>query len=442
MGLKRSGVRWLGAVAALALAVAACTQVLTPTAGEPGLLNVDEPGGVTTSVVDATEAPAADTSSAPSESTPPETATDPTTGEPLAEFQGLTLELVTDAVAQPTMVTAPVGDERLFIVERFGRIFVYDPNSGLLDIPFIDLRDSVLANGIEQGLLGLAFHPDYASNGRFFVYHINKSANRALVEYRVSDTDPNRGDPATQKVLVERAQPPDSGDIRHYGGMVEFGPDGLLYVSSGDGADSRGQGQNPDSLFGAIWRIDVDDGDLYAIPADNPFVAGGAPEVWAYGLRNPWRFTIDPVDRLIYIADVGQERWEEIDVASIDTPGINFGWADMEGTHCFFDGECETRTDLALPVLDYSHDEGCSVSGGVVYRGAAIPELNGHYFYGDWCGQWVRSFLLVDGVATAQTEWTLPDPGQVQAIGTDSAGEMYIASFGGTVSKVVAIRDG
>ncbi|MCP4224114.1 MAG: PQQ-dependent sugar dehydrogenase, partial [Actinomycetia bacterium] len=205
----------------------------------------------------------------------------------------------------------------------------------------IDLRDTVLANGIEQGLLGLAFHPDYASNGRFFVYHTNKSANRTLVEYQVSNSDPDRGDPATQKVLVELSQPADSVDIRHYAGMIEFGPDGFLYVSSGDGADSRGQGQNADTLFGAIWRLDVDAEDLYAIPPGNPFVtAGGAPEVWAYGLRNPYRFSIDPVERLIYVGDVGQERWEEIDVGSLDAPGTNFGWADMEGNHCFFDDEC------------------------------------------------------------------------------------------------------
>ena len=341
---------------------------------------------------------------------------------------------------QPTVVTSPAGDRRLFAVERVGVIRIIDPRRGLRDEPFLDLQDRVGSNGIEQGLLGLDFHPDYAENGRLFVYFVTKEGNRRLSEFTVASS-PQRANPDSERILFEFPQPPGSTDIRHYAGMVQFGPDGLLYVSLGDGADAANQGQNPDTPYGTVVRIDVDSGDPYAIPADNPFPDGGAPEVWVYGLRNPWRFTIDPVDNLIYIADVGQGDWEEINVVPLDGGGTNFGWADSEGHTCYLKLECDLA-DYTMPVFEYDHEVGCSVSGGVVYRGQAIPELDGHFFYADWCGMWVHSFRYVDGELLDQTDWSadLPEAGQVNAFGTDADGEMYLTNFDGAVFKIVPRR--
>ncbi len=294
----------------------------------------------------------------------------PSTTLPGAPLQGLALELIASDLQQPTGVTAPVGDDRLFVIERVGVVRVIDGAGSLAGDPFLDLRDRVRANGIEQGLLGFAFHPGYAGNGRMFAYYTDSGGRRQLSEFRVSDDDPNRAERDSEKVLFELEQPPDSTDIRHYAGAINFGPDGNLYVSLGDGADARGQGQNPNSFFAAIVRLDVDGGDPYVVPADNPFVAGGgAPEVWAYGLRNPWRFSIDHAERLLYVADVGQSMWEEVNVVPIDGGGgTNFGWITTEGNHCFSPSDCD-MTGITLPVLEYSHDDGCSVTGGFVYRG-------------------------------------------------------------------------
>ena len=207
----------------------------------------------------------------------------------------------------------------------------------------------------------------------------------------------------------------------------------------GDGAAPELNGQDPGTVFGAILRLDVDNGDTYAIPADNPFVAGGgAPEVWAFGLRNPWQFAIDAATNTMFIGDVGQERWEEINRISLDDgAGANFGWPDTEGARCFLLSGCNLD-DYTLPWIEYSHDEGCSVSGGRVYRGSAIPELDGHYFYADWCGQWIRS---VD-VSGEQTDWSgdleRGRPGPVLRRGQD--GELYVVNFAGELWKIVPRR--
>ena len=200
-------------------------------------------------------------------------------------------------------------------------------------------------------------------------------------------------------------------------------------------------GQRTDTVLGSILRLDVDGGDPYAIPAGNPFArSGGAPEIWVYGMRNPWRFSIDPVDRLVYIGDVGQEAWEEIDVISLDHAGANLGWRLMEGSHCFAAG-CDT-SGLVLPVVEYGHDEGCSVTAGHVYRGDAIPELRGHFFYADWCRGWVRSFRYSGGGATDQTDWSadLAGIGQIDGFGIGPDGELYAATWGGDLVRIVAVR--
>ncbi|HEU4916829.1 MAG TPA: PQQ-dependent sugar dehydrogenase [Acidimicrobiia bacterium] len=365
-----------------------------------------------------------------------------TTGSNLPELQQLRLESLTGDVRQPTAITAPVGDDRLFVVERFGVILTMDANRELQEAPFLDLTDRVLAGGIEQGLLGLAFHPDYANNGRFYVYYTDQGGRRQVSEFQVSVSDPNIASPDTERVLIELEQPPDATDIRHYAGQLAFGPEGNLWIAMGDGADSRDQGQDPNTMFAAISRIDVDGGDPYGIPPENPFVdGGGAGEVWAYGLRNPWRFSIDPVDGLIYIADVGHADQEEINVLPIADGGFNLGWSDVEGTRCFHVQDCDLANYTA-PAITYTHEEGCSVTGGYVYRGAAIPELDGTYFYSDWCSQWIRSFKFVAGAVTEEQDWSeqLGALGQVNTFGIDSAGELYLGTHEGIVARLVADR--
>ncbi|MEX2651753.1 MAG: PQQ-dependent sugar dehydrogenase [Acidimicrobiia bacterium] len=360
----------------------------------------------------------------------------------LAPLQEVRLETVFEGMNQPTVITAPSGDDRLFVAQRVGVIRILDASRQMLDPAFLDLTDRVLAGGIEQGLLGLAFHPDYANNGRFFVYYTDKEGRRQLSEFAVSTTDPNRARADSELVLIELEQPANSVDIRHYAGQLGFDPEGYLWVSMGDGADSRAQAQDPNTFFGKVHRIDVDSGDPYGIPPENPFVdGGGAPEVWAYGLRNPWRFSIDPVDRLIYIADVGHADQEEIDVLPIDEGGFNLGWSDMEGTRCFHKQDCDPA-DYTSPVITYSHEEGCSVTGGAVYRGQEIPELVGTYFYSDWCNQWIRSFKYVDGQVTEETDWTedLGTIGQVDSFGIGGDGELYLVTYDGVVAKFSAVR--
>jgi len=366
-----------------------------------------------------------------------------TTNPNLPEMKSLRLELVFDGFRQPTVLTAPTGDDRIFVAQRVGVIRILDVNGEILDPAFLDITDRVLAGGIEQGLLGFAFHPDYDTNNRFFVYYTDKGGNRQLSEFTSTVSDANRANSDSERVLWEMEQPPDATDIRHYAGNVAFGPDGYLWFTSGDGADSRDQGQDPNTMFGAIMRIDVDNGDPYGIPANNPFVeGGGAPEVFAYGLRNPWRFSIDPVERLLYIGDVGHADQEEVNVVSIDEGGYNFGWSNMEGTRCFHESGCDPA-DYTSPAITYSHEVGLSVTGGYVYRGSNIPELNGTYFYSDWVSSWIRSFEFVDGGVTEEVDWTEEiggSVGQPNTYGIDGHGEMYLLTHGGQVYKFTAVR--
>jgi glucose/arabinose dehydrogenase len=361
----------------------------------------------------------------------------------LGALQQVRLDTIAEGLRQPTVITAPPGDDRLFVTERVGLIRIIDASDELSGAAFLDISDRVLANGIEQGLLGLTFHPQYATNGRFFVYYTDRDGQRQLSEFQVSVSDPNLASPDTERVLIELAQPEDATDIRHYAGQLNFDPDGNLWISMGDGADSRDQGQDPNTLFGAISRLDVDsETEPYGIPAANPFVdGGGAPEVWAYGLRNPWRFSIDPVDRLVYIADVGHADQEEVNVLPIDEGGFNLGWSDMEGTRCFHNQDCDPA-DYTSPVITYSHEEGCSVTGGYVYRGSAIPELAGTYFYSDWCSQWIRSFKYVGGQLTEEQDWSseLGQIGQINSFGVGGDGEMYAVTHEGVVARFVADR--
>lgn len=334
---------------------------------------------------------------------------------PRPSVQGLELRLapVATGLAAPILVDAPSGDSRLFIVERAGRIKILE--SGVVaPIPFLDISDVVGTAG-EGGLLGMAFHPGYAGNGRFYVSYTDKAGDSRVAEFMVS-SDPNLASRGSERRLLFVDQPASN----HNGGMIAFGPDGRLYLGLGDGGggnDTYQTGQNPNTLLAKITALDVDT---------------GATTLFASGLRNPWRFSVDGLR--FYIADVGQGAREEVDVLSIFEAGANLGWSIMEGSLCVGSSVCKT-TGLVFPVAEYSHDDGCSITGGHVYRGTAIPELDGHYFYGDFCSGFVRSFRYTGGTADAR-QWPF-SVGNLASFGTDGFGELYLISLGGTVSKLV-----
>ncbi len=351
---------------------------------------------------------------------------------------GARLLEVAAGLSVPLYLTAPPGDARLFIVEKTGGIRIVKEQA-LLQQPFLDLSAQV-STGSEQGLLGLAFDPEYAANGRFFVHYTDLAGNTVLSRFQVS-TDPDRADAASERIVLTVPQP----FSNHNGGQIAFGPDGFLYLGLGDGGsggDPDNHGQDLSDLLGSILRLDVRSADPYAVPADNPFV--GRPnargEVWSYGLRNPWRFSFDRANGDLYIADVGQSQWEEIDVSTVAEDrgrGVNYGWSIMEGSHCFQGPGCD-QTGLALPVFEYSHQQGCSVTGGYVYRGIAIPPLQGHYFYADYCQGWVRSFRFAEGRVTDETSWpSLTPGGSVLSFGEDAAGELYVLEAGGRVLRII-----
>ncbi len=344
------------------------------------------------------------------------------------------LQEVAGGLANPVHLTAPRSDARLFVVEQAGRIRVVE-NGALLPTPFLDIADRVSSGG-ERGLLSVAFHPSYAANGFFYVNYTDRNGDTRIERYRVG-ADRNRADPASAKLILQVAQP----FPNHNGGLVVFGPDGKLYVGMGDGGsggDPQGHGQNRATLLGDILRIDVDAGDPYAIPADNPYVGQSASrnEIWASGVRNPWRFSFDREAGLLYLADVGQNDLEEINVVPAGSGGLNYGWNVMEGSRCFRPAEGCNRTGLVVPVLEYGHAEGCSVTGGYVYRGSRIPALRGHYFYSDFCRGWIRSFRHGGGQALDRREWAVGDVDSVLSFGEDAAGELYVLSTNGRVYRI------
>jgi len=338
----------------------------------------------------------------------------------------------------PLYLTAPAGDPRLFIVEKGGTIRIVQ-NGALLPTPFLDISAEVSTGG-EQGLLGLAFDPQFGSNGRFVVHYTDVAGDTRVSWFRVSP-DPNVADAASELSILGVDQP----FANHNGGQVRFGPDGYLYVMLGDGgggSDPGNRAQSLADLLGSILRIQPLEGGGYSVPADNPFTdtPGALPEIWSYGLRNPWRVDFDPATGDLYIADVGQGAWEEVDVSPAAGGfgrGRNFGWRIMEGPDCFGVSSCD-RDGLELPVVSYGHDSGCSISGGFVYRGSAIPALQGHYFYADYCTGFVRSFRLENGAAADQYSWPSLEPGVgIPSFGRDAAGELYILGTNGVVYRIV-----
>lgn len=364
------------------------------------------------------------------------------------------LDLVMDGIVGGTTdLQAPTGDDRLFLVLRTGTIRIIS-DKAFLDTPFLDITNQVTSTSSEQGLLGLAFHPDYASNGRFFVFFTDTQGHSQVYEYKVDSRNPNIANTATARKIITFEQRKASNT--HKAGQLQFGDDGYLYIAVGDGGGSGDpfrHGQNRNSLLGTIVRIDVDNDDSdepYAVPVDNPFVAdasettsgsetiSGAPEVWAYGLRNPWRFSFDK--GYIYIGDVGHVTWEEVNVADASIGGINYGWNIMEGAACYRKG-CNVE-GLHIPQVHYPRSDGVSVIGGYVYRGKLVPEMNGRYFYADFVGGWIRTFKFNSesgeageagetgetGEVQEHYDWSrvVESPRYVWSFGVDGHGELYV----------------
>jgi glucose/arabinose dehydrogenase len=348
------------------------------------------------------------------------------------------LQEIADGFQRPVYLTDPNdGTGRLFIVEQYtGEIWILQDGERL-DTPFLDVGGLLSTRGNEEGLLGLAFHPEYADNGTFFIYYNDIASGVSIARYQVSADDPNLADFESAEVILSFEHPYSN----HNGGQLAFGPDGYLYAGVGDGGsanDPHGNGQNTFVLLGKILRLDVDTGSSYAIPPDNPFADGsaGAPEVWAFGLRNPWRFSFDRATGDLYIGDVGQNRWEEIDFEPADSPGgVNYGWNAYEGNHAF--SGAAAPADMVLPVAEYGHDQGISVTGGYVYRGEALPDLQGVYIYSDYAfgtfwalyrdesGNW-QNMVFMDTSVTPSS------------FGEDAQGELYVVNHGGSILKLVA----
>lgn len=344
----------------------------------------------------------------------------------------LELVSVVGGLESPLLATHAGDDSgRLFVVEQVGRIRIVE-DGRLLDQPFLDISDRLVAGG-EQGLLGLAFHPEYERNGRFFVNYTDEAGDTVISEFRAQPDSDLATD--SEKPLLQIDQPYSN----HNGGHLTFGPDGYLYIATGDGGsggDPHNNGQRLDTLLGKLLRIDVDGGEPYAIPDDNPFAdGGGEPEIWAYGLRNPWRFSFD--SEHLWIADVGQNAVEEVNRRRADEPGVNYGWKVMEGTDCYAAGDCD-RSGLVQPVAEYTHEEGCSITGGFVYRGDAFPDMRGGYFFADFCSGNIWS--IPSDVSERTRPFEMLESGRsISSFGLDEDDELYVVDIGG--GEVLRVMD-
>lgn len=342
------------------------------------------------------------------------------------------LEQVVDGLSLPVaVVSAQDGSNRLFVVEKGGTIRIVE-NGERQEEPFLDISDSV-SNASEQGLLGLAFEPQRPE--RFYINYTDRNGATVITRYQVSN-NPNVADLDSAEIILTISQP--AGN--HNGGHVLFGPDGYLWIGTGDGGAANDRflnGQNKDSLLGAMLRLDVSGEGGYTIPPDNPFVGGGgAAEIWAIGLRNPWRYSFDSATNDLWIADVGQNKWEEVHKVTSNSAGLNYGWPILEGTNCFNDATCASD-GLLLPITEYDHTQGCSITGGNVYRGNAYPQMQGKYYFSDFCTGFIWA---IDASAESITEPTLllESDLRVSSFGEDEAGELYLTSYeNGTLYRVV-----
>ncbi|MBK5228482.1 MAG: PQQ-dependent sugar dehydrogenase [Actinobacteria bacterium] len=335
------------------------------------------------------------------------------------------LRSIASGFVAPLLVTnAGDGSGRLFVVEQGGTIRTITAKGRVAKEPFLDVSSLIVAGG-EQGLLGLAFEPDFADSGRFYIDYTDTDGNTVVARYRISD-DPSRADPSSAEVILRVEQP----FPNHNGGHLAFGPDGYLYVGLGDGGgggDPEGNGQNTDTLLASILRLDVSTPTAYDIPEDNPFAGGGGrPEIWAWGLRNPWRFTFDRATGAMWIGDVGQDEIEEIDFQLPGVGGLNYGWNVMEGDACFGTSSCN-KGGLEPPVAQYTHEQGCSVTGGHVYRGERYPVLAGGYFFADYC----TGFLWVIEARNRVQEPTLKlETGRsISSFGESESGELFLVDI-------------
>jgi glucose/arabinose dehydrogenase len=436
--------RWLLVIVCFAATLAACnalemtpvpTVQSSPTA-ESSPIPTEIPS-LTTAVSTSTMlTPATDTAVPTRISTPvPSTSPTATGNSELPAPQTVVWQAAASGLNAPVgLVNAGDGSGRLFILEQAGVIRILRGGEILPGV-FLDISDQVSCCG-ERGLLGLAFHPRYTENGYFYLNYTDQDGNTIISRFQVAPDDPDRADPGSEKRLLHVQQPYGN----HNGGAAVFGPDGYLYLGLGDGGsagDPQGNGQSKNTLLGKILRIDVNQGDPYSIPPDNPFVSGGGlGEIWAYGLRNPWRISFDSLTGDLYIADVGQNAWEEIDFLPAGSPpGANFGWSYREGTHPY-QGSPPADVGLIDPVEEYSHDQGrCSVTGGVVYRGSELPDWQGVYLYGDYCSGRVWGILL-----SPQGVWlNAPffDTGStITSFGADESGEVYLVDYSGTVYRL------
>lgn len=432
--------------AAIAPGAATATLAATPTpnasAGDVAETTARDAATVTG---DADAAAAPPTSDTVATADGPTEAPEPPAAQAAAGFDpsavALVLEPAWSGFDDPVLlVGAGDGSGRRFVVEQPGRVRLI-AGGAVRQRPYLDIADRVGSRASEQGLLGLAFHPRFAENGRLFVDYTDRKGHTVVSEFHATP-DAETVDAATERVIFTVDQPA----TNHNGGHVLFGPDGMLYIGLGDGGganDTYGNGQRPDTPLAKLLRIDVDAGTPYAIPPDNPFPDGPfVPETWAWGLRNPWRFAFDRATDDLYIGDVGQNAREEIDVAPAGSPGgQNYGWPILEGDRCRATGDepadCDGGADLVPPVAVYGHDEGCSVTGGHVYRGPDQPALEGVYVYGDYCSGRIWG-LWRDGDGAWRNALLADTEHAISSFGEDDDGVLYVLDLGGTVFRLEA----
>ncbi len=344
----------------------------------------------------------------------------------------LDLALFNDDLNNPVLITH-ANDSRMFTVEKTGKIFAFEKQQKKL---FLDASSIITTKGNEQGLLSIAFHPDYSENGYLFLFYTAKNDDNTLARLTVDPPNASHTDLETLEILIAQEDPASN----HNGGMLAFGKDGYLYLGIGDGGrggDPWNNAQNLETLLGKMLRIDVNQASGYTVPKDNPFVdkENILPEIWAYGLRNPWRHSFDSKTGDLWIADVGQNKWEEIHWQSVDSDGgENYGWRLMEGNHCFLpEIDCDTG-NLVKPVAEYAHKHGCSVTGGYVYRGNEIKELYGKYIFGDFCTGTIWS---IDKDKNFAMQELMKTDISISSFGEDSEGELYVLDYRGSIFKFI-----
>jgi glucose/arabinose dehydrogenase len=356
----------------------------------------------------------------------------------LPDPAGYQWQLFISGLSRPVDLSGPQEVPGIFVLEQAGVIRMIQ-DGVILPEPFLDIRDRVGSGGNEQGLLGIAFHPQFIENGYFYVNYTDKQGNTVIARFSaIQENNPNlKADPASESILLQVDQP----YANHNGGQMVFGPDGYLWIGLGDGGgqgDPNGNSQSNQTLLGKILRIDVDHESPYVIPPDNPYAnGGGLPEIWAIGLRNPWRFSFDRLTGDLFIGDVGQNSLEEIDhlPAGYVSKPVNFGWNRREGSHPYSDQANADITGLIDPIFDYGHDSGCSVTGGFVYRGKDLPDFQGVYLFGDYC-----SGLIWGSVPNGENSWDtkiLFSTGyRISSFGEDQNGELYLLDLNGSIYRL------